>query len=645
MAKTTGGKKAAGTGSDEPTTKVTGARSVSSAERGSAGSAVSVTPVAGKKSSTSSAAKAASVSTVKAAKPVTKQPSARSAREAVAAQDDAVARESSVSTVLPAVVQQPRVETTAGTANSMTKKLNEVSVDDDATPSEETTAAPGKGDKAKARDRRAKEKALLKDAFASSQPGTVEELEERRSKLRALIKLGKERGFLTYAEINDHLPDNFTETEAIEGIISTFNDMGVAVYEQAPDAETLLLNDNAPAASSDDEVEEEAEVALSTVDSEFGRTTDPVRMYMREMGTVELLTREGEIEIAKRIEDGLKHMVMAISACPTTIADILAMAERVANEEIRIDELVDGLIDANAEDADGFSAQEAEAIESEDEEVEEDEEEGEEDDDGAAQATANAAQMEALKRASLEKFAMISEWFDKMRRAFEKEGYKSKSYLKAQETIQNELMTIRFTARTVERLCDTLRAQVDEVRQVERQILHTVVDKCGMPRAEFIARFPGSETDLEWADKIVTEGHAYSGILTRNIPAIREQQQRLLDLQARVVLPLKDLKETNRQMAAGELKARQAKRAVPGSDPGRQHWPDEGGGQVRISSRLQVLHVRHVVDPSGHHAFDRGPGTYDPDSGSHDRNDQQDEPHFASDFAGNWSRAGSGNAG
>ncbi len=449
----------------------------------------------------------------------------------------------------------------------MTKKLNEVSVDDDANQSDEQPAAaatPGKGEKAKARDRRAKEKALLKEAFATSQPGTAEELEERRSKLRALIKLGKERGFLTYAEINDHLPDNFTETEALEGIIGTFNDMGVAVYEQAPDAETLLLNDNAPAASSDDEVEEEAEVALSTVDSEFGRTTDPVRMYMREMGTVELLTREGEIEIAKRIEDGLRHMVMAISACPTTIADILAMAERVANEEIRVDELVDGLMDPNAQDtdADGFSAKEAEEIENESEATEEEAEEEEEDDDGAAQATANAAQLEALKRASLEKFALISEWFDKMRRAFEKEGYKSKSYLKAQETIQNELMTIRFTARTVERLCDTLRAQVDEVRQVERQILHIVVDKCGMPRSEFIARFPGSETDLDWSEKIAAESHHYGPILSRNIPAIREQQQRLLDLQARVVLPLKDLKETNRQMAAGELKARQAKREM-----------------------------------------------------------------------------------
>jgi len=446
----------------------------------------------------------------------------------------------------------------------MTKKLNEVPVDDDANQSGEQPAAAAASGKSKVRDRRAKEKALLKEAFATSTPGTAEELEERRVKLRALIKLGKERGFLTYAEINDHLPDNFTETEALEGIIGTFNDMGVAVYEQAPDAETLLLNDNAPAASSDDEVEEEAEVALSTVDSEFGRTTDPVRMYMREMGTVELLTREGEIEIAKRIEDGLRHMVMAISACPTTIADILAMAERVANEEIRVDELVDGLNDPNAQDTDtdGFSAKEAEAIENEDEEAEEEDEEEEEEDDGAAQATANAAQLEALKRASLEKFALIGEWFDKMRRSFEKEGYKSKSYLKAQETIQNELMSIRFTARTVERLCDTLRAQVDEVRQVERQILHIVVDKCGMPRSEFIARFPGSETDLEWTAKIAAEGHSYSAVLSRNIPAIHEQQQRLLDLQARVVLPLKDLKETNRQMAAGELKARQAKREM-----------------------------------------------------------------------------------
>ncbi len=182
-------------------------------------------------------------------------------------------------------------------------------------------------DKLKARERKAKEKAFLREALAARQPGTEEELEARRTKLKTLIKLGKERGFLTYAEINDHLPDDIVDAEQIEGIIGTFNDMGIAVYDQAPDAETLLMSDNAPVAASDDDAEEEAEAALSTVDSEFGRTTDPVRMYMREMGSVELLTREGEIEIAKRIEDGLKHMILAISACPTTIAEILALAD------------------------------------------------------------------------------------------------------------------------------------------------------------------------------------------------------------------------------------------------------------------------------------------------------------------------------
>ncbi|WP_445082805.1 RNA polymerase sigma factor RpoD [Candidatus Vallotiella sp. (ex Adelges kitamiensis)] len=443
----------------------------------------------------------------------------------------------------------------------MTKKLNKVLLDRETKQVDESASSfmAVKSEKIKARDRRAKEKALLKDAFASRQPGTAEELEERRAKLRALIKLGKERGFLTYSEVNDHLPDNFAETEAIESIISMFNDMGVAVYEQAPDAETLLLNDNAPSLSSDDEVEEEAEVALSSVDSEFGRTTDPVRMYMREMGTVELLTREGEIEIAKRIEDGLKHMVQAISACPTTIADILILAARVTSDEIRVDELVDGLIDPNAEDESSFSAPDADDIESETDRANTS---NEEEDDGSGAAEASAAQLEALKRASIERFTLIGKWFKKMRCAYEKGGYRSKAYLKAQEAIQTELALIRFTARTVERLCDTLRAQVNEVRQVERQILHIVVDKCGMSREEFISRFSGNETNLNWTEQIVIEGYPYSAVLARNIPAIREQQQRLINLQARVVLPLQDLKETNRQMTAGELKARQAKREM-----------------------------------------------------------------------------------
>lgn len=462
----------------------------------------------------------------------------------------------------------PRAAAAAEPKKRGRKPKAETQADDDSstdvTEEFDTPAAPApKSEKLKARDRKAKEKALLKEFAASQQGGSEEELEARRQKLKALIKLGKSRGYLTYAEINDHLPDDMVDVESMETLVATLNDIGVAVYEQAPDAETLLLNDNAPSVTTEEEAEEEAEAALSTVDSEFGRTTDPVRMYMREMGTVELLTREGEIEIAKRIEAGLKDMVMAISACPVTISEILAMGERVANDEAKIDEFIDGLIDPNAEAEAAAAAQAEEDEDFEDEEAEEEgDEEEDEDDDGAGASAASARQLEELKQAALEKFRIIADQFDKMRRAFEKEGYKSKPYLKAQEAIQNELMTIRFTARNVERLCDTLRGQVDEVRKLERAILNIVVDKCGMPRADFVARFPGNETNLDWIQSVVADGKPYSAIVERNVPAVHELQQKLIDLQARVVLPLAELKDVNRKMSEGERRAREAKREM-----------------------------------------------------------------------------------
>jgi len=418
-------------------------------------------------------------------------------------------------------------------------------------------------DKAKAKDRKAKEKALLKDAFSSDTEASEEELERRRQKLKTLIKLGKERGFLTFSEINDHLPENIVDPEAIEGIIGTFSDMGISVYEHAPDAETLLLSDNVANVASDDDAEAAAEAALSTVDSDFGRTTDPVRMYMREMGSVELLTREGEIEIAKRIEDGLKDMIQAISACPTTIAEILAAADRISKDEIKVDEIVDGLVDPNE------SEQQVEAAASDSDEDDEEEEEDEEEDEeeegessGSGAAGFSAEQLEQLKRDALGKFAVIGTQFENMRKAFEKEGYNSKPYVKAQEIISNELLGIRFTAKIVEKLCDTLRAQVDEVRTVERQILDVAVNKCNMPRAHFIKVFPGNEVNLDWVDGEVAANHAYSAVLSRNVPAIKELQQKLIDLQARVVLPLPDLRAINKKMGAGEKKARMAKREM-----------------------------------------------------------------------------------
>jgi len=405
--------------------------------------------------------------------------------------------------------------------------------------------------KQRAKDRRAKERAL-KEALERSYQGSQEDLEARRNKLKALIKLGKERGFLTYAEINDHLPDNLVDAEAIDSIISTFGDMGIQVYDQAPDAETLLMNENVPAAATDDDAEEEAEAALSTVDAEFGRTTDPVRMYMREMGSVELLTREGEIEIAKRIEDGLKHMVMAISACPTTVAEILAHGERIRGVQIPIDEVVDGLVDP---DADEFPAAAAEA--------DEDEEEGEESENtdiGASGMT--AAQLDELKARALERFERVGKLFEKMRVAFEKEGYKSKPYSRAQEQILEELMSLRFTAKMVEKLCDSLRSQVEEVRSIEKKIYDIMVNKCGMPRPHFLKHFPGSETNSRWVTREAESEAVYAEVLRRNLPAVHELQSKLGALQKRVVLPLKDLREVYKQMATGEAKARKAKREM-----------------------------------------------------------------------------------
>ena len=411
----------------------------------------------------------------------------------------------------------------------------------------------------KARERKAKGIGLLSEAGFSEA-----ELDKRRQQLKNLINMGKERGYLTHAEINDHLPENIIDPEAIEGIIATFNDMGIAVYERAPEAEMMLLSDQAVTPTSEDEVEAAAATALSTADSDFGRTTDPVRMYMREMGAVSLLTREGEIEIAKRIEQGLKDMVQAISACPITISEIIALSHKIANDELKIDDVVDGFVDLNDTPAPAASVAHAAAAaedDEEEEEVEEEEEEGEGANGGAA-AGYSAEQLAQLRKSALEKFALIEKQFDLMGHAFKNQGYASPAYEDAQAVISYELLGIRFTAKVVEKLCDSLRGQMDEVRAIERAVLDICVNRCGMPRAHFIKVFPGNETDLAWGDREVDCAYPYSAVLSRNLPAIKELQQRMIDLQARVALPLADLRKINKQMAAGEKRARQAKREM-----------------------------------------------------------------------------------
>ncbi|MDD0808758.1 RNA polymerase sigma factor RpoD [Curvibacter sp. RS43] len=396
---------------------------------------------------------------------------------------------------------------------------------------------------------KAKERALMKEFGLDETVLSEEDMAKRRSRLKTLITLGKTRGYLTQVEISDHLPDKLVDAETMEVVVTMLNDMGVAVYEQTPDAETLFQNNVTPTAATVEEAEEEAEAALSTVDSEFGRTTDPVRMYMREMGTVELLTREGEIEIAKRIEGGLMAMMEAISASPATIAEILNMGEEIREGKIVISTIVDGF--SNANEADDYVAEE-----------DFDEFDEADDDDGKGGSKALTKKLEELKREALSRFDKLRELFEKMHKIYDKEGYGGAVYMKTQQQLSAELMTIRFTAKTIEKLCDLVRSQVDDVRKKERELRRIIVDKCGMPQETFIKDFPPNLLNLKWVEKQAAAGKPWSTVMARNIPPIQELQQKLMDLQSRVVVPLPGLKDINKRMNEGEAASRDAKKEM-----------------------------------------------------------------------------------
>lgn len=450
----------------------------------------------------------------------------------------------------------------------MNDSSEQFAINSEATCVSEKIAKVTRNDKAKMRDRRSKEKALLKDALSQHKLETDEELENRRCKLHALIKIGKERGFVTYAEMNDHLPDNCVDPDAIDNLVSTFADMGIPVYDKVPDVETLLLNDNAHTISSEDEVDEEAEIALSTVDSEFGRTTDPVRMYMRAMGAVDLLTREGEVEIAKRIENGLKRMMQAISACPTTIAEILSMSDKLMSDELRIHDVVDGFLDEEGSEI----VEDHSILKDEDRDLDEsilvehslleDSEDADDVDEAEELSSASSAQLEKMRECALEKFAKIRKLFQDMRDAYKTNGYASVAYNNAQSLIQVELLTVRFAPRCIEKLCGTLREKVEELRTIEGEIQRLVVLRGKMPRDDFIESFVGNELNLNWPHDLVLSGRDYSSTIERAIPSINDQQKKLIDLQERIGLPLYALKEINKQMTAGELLARKAKKEM-----------------------------------------------------------------------------------
>ncbi|MDO5289360.1 MAG: RNA polymerase sigma factor RpoD [Pseudomonadota bacterium] len=440
--------------------------------------------------------------------------------------------------------------------------LSDIEDDLQGEPEEQAPAEQGTVEKAKPlrmKISKAKERALMKEFGLDEGVLSEEEMSLRRANLKALLKLGKTRGYLTHGEINDHLPDKLVDAETLEAVVSMLNDLGVAVYEQTPDAETLLLTNTGSNTATEEEAEEDAEAALSTVDSEFGRTTDPVRMYMREMGTVELLTREGEIEIAKRIEGGLMAMMEAISASPATIAEILKMAAEIREGKVVINTVVDGF--ADADENDDYVAEE-----------DFDEYDEDDDDDGKGGSKAMTKLLEALKNQALERFDEIAELFEKVHKAYDKEGWGSPAYMKAQHALSARLMTIRFTAKTIEKLCDMLRGQVDDVRKYERELRRIIVDKCGFPQEQFIADFSGRDKagnrvdshllNLKWVEKQAAAGKPWSAIMGRNIPPVQDLQQKLIDLQAQVVVPLDELKDINKRMNEGEAASRDAKKEM-----------------------------------------------------------------------------------
>ncbi len=380
--------------------------------------------------------------------------------------------------------------------------------------------------------------------------------ETQRLQLRKLIIQGKEQGFLTYRDINDHLPEGVHDTDQIEAVINMINDMGIDVYDQAPDPDTLLLKTEA-VTPEDEEVAEEAEqVLVSAVENEFGRTTDPVRMYMREMGTVELLTREGEIELAKRIEDGIRQSTEAIATCPATIADVLRMMDMVEAEQMRLTELVVDFIDPNAVDEPPpeMLGEESRSASADDSDEENEEENG---NGGASDEEGGPDREEAIAR-----FARIRKLHANLSKGLEKKGFDSPEVTRIQRKLADEFLQIKFVSKQINRLVEQVRSLVDQAREQEKVIMDICVSKARLPRKTFLKTFPGHEANPRWIKRIMKSGECNVDAIERNLTAITAAQNRLAQLQDRVGMPIGELKEVNRRMSIGEAKARRAKKEM-----------------------------------------------------------------------------------
>jgi len=378
--------------------------------------------------------------------------------------------------------------------------------------------------------------------------------DERQSQLKLLIARGKEQGYLTYAEVNDHLPSEIVDPEQIEDIVNMINDMGIPVYEKAPDAESMLL---AEAAQPDEEAVEEAAAALVAVDAEFGRTTDPVRMYMREMGTVELLTREGEIRIAKRIEEGLDAVRGALALYPSTFELMLKQYEPVKTGQNRLIDIIVGFVDPNAPDEIAQPQNARLELAREATENKTEEEEGEEGEEEEEALETGPDPEEAARR-----FATLARYHAQVINALHGKGVKDPKTAKLRKKLAAEFMELKLAPKMFELLIDNLRDHVAEIRQLEKDIMMICVRQAGMPRKDFISTFPKNETNLRWLHKHLKAKKKHSSALGRLKEEIEKRQKKLQQLEDVHHLSISDIKDINREVSIGEAKARRAKKEM-----------------------------------------------------------------------------------
>ncbi|MEL7560488.1 RNA polymerase sigma factor RpoD [Stutzerimonas chloritidismutans] len=379
---------------------------------------------------------------------------------------------------------------------------------------------------------------------------------QQQSRLKELIQRGREQGYLTYAEVNDHLPEDISDPEQVEDIIRMINDMGINVFEVAPDADALLLAE----ADTDEAAAEEAAAALAAVETDIGRTTDPVRMYMREMGTVELLTREGEIEIAKRIEEGIREVMSAIAHFPGTVDSILADYDRVTSEGGRLSDILSGYIDPDDDGAAGPQAEvepvtpQAAAKPAGDDKDDEDEDDSDsEEEEGDGGPDPEVARI---------RFGAVAEQLDVAKKALKKHGRGSQQATDALQELAILFMPIKLIPKQYDALVERVRDALAQIRAQERAIMQICVRDARMPRADFLRQFPNNETDLDWADKLANGKSKYAEAIAARKEDIQRCQQKLLALEEECVLAIADIKDINRRMSIGEAKARRAKKEM-----------------------------------------------------------------------------------